>query len=187
MKQYVFNGNIYNCELLTENMETKKLFYFLRSVENPSDVIKVAMEDMPEEYSPKMVKFQAGDIVRVNNSYIDHIQCDMEFDVNIRPTEHILDSNGHKITAGREYISTDGKFFKVGQYDILWQYETESGKIDGATLVDANSVSFFTKRAIKNPVHLQYRNMDVVADTSECVQSTLSGEYIPAIWCNRYI
>ena len=34
MKQYVFNGNIYNCELLTENMETKKLFYFLRSVEN---------------------------------------------------------------------------------------------------------------------------------------------------------
>lgn len=187
MKQYVFNGNIYNCELLTENMETKKLFYFLRSVDNPSDVIKVAKDEMPEEYSPKMVKFQAGDIVRVNNSYIDHIQCDMEFDVNVRPTEHILDSNGVKITAGREYISTDGKFFKVGQYDILWQYETAPGKIDGATLVDADSVSFFTKRAIKNPVHLRYRNMDVVADTSECVQSTLSGEYVPAIWCNRYI
>ena len=120
MKQYVFNGNIYNCELLTENMETKKLFYFLRSVDNPSDVIKVATEDMPEEYSPKMVKFQAGDIVKVNNSYIDHIQCDMEFDVNVRPTEHILDSNGVKITAGREYVSTEGKFFKVGTYDILW-------------------------------------------------------------------
>lgn len=187
MKKYVFNGHLYQCELLTENMETKKLFYFLRAVDNPSDVIKVAREDMPEEYSPKMVKFQAGDIVRVNNSYIDHIQCDMELDVNLRPTEHVLDSHGVKITAGREYISTDGKFFKVGQYDILWQYETESGKIDGATLVDADSVSFFTKRAIKNPVHLQYRNMDVVADTSECVQSTLSGEYIPAIWCNRYI
>ena len=187
MKKYVFNGHLYQCELLTENMETKKRFYFLRSVENPSDVIKIAMEDMPEEYSPKMVKFQAGDIVRVNNSYIDHIQCDMEFDVNVRPTEHILDSNGVKITAGREYISTDGKFFKVGQYDILWQYETAPGKIDGATLVDADSVSFFTKRAIKNPVHLRYRNMDVVADTSECVQSTLSGEYVPAIWCNRYI
>ena len=48
MKQYVFNGNIYNCELLTENMETKRLFYFLRNTQNSSDVIKVAVENMPE-------------------------------------------------------------------------------------------------------------------------------------------
>lgn len=187
MKQYVFNNRVYNCELLTENMETKKLFYFLRSVENPSDVIKVAVDEMPEEYVPQLKKFEAGDIVRINNSYIEHTQCDMQLDVSLTPRKHIFDADGNKITAGREYISTDGKFFKVGQYDILWQYETAPGEIDGATLVDADSVSFFTKRAIKNPVHLQYRNMDVVADTSECVQSTLSGEYVPAIWCNRYI
>lgn len=187
MKKYVFNGHLYQCELLTENMETKKLFYFLRSVEEPSDVIKVAYEYMPEEYVPQLEKFEAGDIVRVNNSYIEHTQCDMQLDVSLTPRKHIFDADGNKIKAGREYISTDGKFFKVGQYDILWQYETAPGEIDGATLVDADSVSFFTKRAIKNPVHLQYRNMDVVADTSECVQSTLSGEYVPAIWCNRYI
>lgn len=187
MKKYVFNGKLYQCELLTENMETKKLFYFLRAVDNPSDVIKVAVDEMPEEYVPKMEKFEAGDIVRVNNSYIEHTQCDMQLDVNLNPRKHIFDADGNKIKVGNEYVSTDGKFFKVGQYDILWQYETAPGKIDGATLIDADSVSFFTKRAIKNPVHLQYRNMDVVADTSECVQSTLSGEYIPAIWCNRYI
>ena len=187
MKQYVFNNQVYNCELLTENMETKKLFYFLRSVKNPSDVIKVAYEDMPEEYSPKMVKFQAGDIVRVNNSYIDHIQCDMEFDVNVRPTEHILDSNGVKITAGREYISTDGKFFKVGTYDILWQYNKMSGTIDGATLVVPGSVSFVTGKPMENPVRFEYRNMEVFVDKSECVQSTLSGEYIPEAWSGHYI
>lgn len=187
MKQYVFNGNIYNCELLTENMESKKLFYFLRSVENPSDVIKVAMEDMPEEYSPKMVKFQAGDIVRVNNSYIDHIQCDMEFDVNLRPTEHILDSNGRKIIAGKEYVSTEGKFFKVGTYDILWQWNQSSGTIDSAKLVATGSVSFISGKPINNPIHLQYRNMDVVVDESECVQSTLSGEHIPEAWEGHYI
>ena len=187
MKQYVFNGNIYNCELLTENMETKKLFYFLRSVENPSDVIKVAMEDMPEEYSPKMVKFQAGDIVIVNNSYIDHIQCDMELDVNLRPTEHILDSNGRKIIAGKEYVSTEGKFFKVGTYDILWQWNQSSGMIDGAKLVATGSVSFISGKAIEKPIHLQYRNMDVVVDESECVQSTLSGEHIPEAWDHRYV
>lgn len=187
MKKYVFNGNLYQCELLTENMETKKLFYFLRAVENPSDVIKVAMEDMPEEYSPKMVKFQAGDIVRINNSYIDHIQCDMEFDVNVRPTEHILDSNGRKIIAGKEYVSVEGLFFKVGQYDILWQYNKMSGTIDGAKLVTTGSVSFISGKSIKTPIHLQYRNMDVVVDESECVQSTLSGEHIPEAWEGHYI
>lgn len=187
MKKYVFNNTIYNCELLTENMETKKLFYFLRSVDNPSDVIKVAVDEMPEEYVPKLVKFQAGDIVRVNGSYIDHIQCDMQLDVSMRPTEHILDADGNRIKAGKEYVSTDGKFFKVGTYDILWQYNQSSGIIDGATLVPTGSVSFISGKVIEKPIHLQYRNMDVVIDEAECVQSTLSGEHIPAIWGHRYV
>lgn len=187
MKKYVFNNTIYNCELLTENMETKKLFYFLRSVDNPSDVIKVAIEDMPEEYVPKMVSFKAGDIVRVNNSYVDHIQCDMEFDVNLRPTENILDAGGKKIKAGNEYVSINGVFFKVGKYDLLWQYNHNSDILDGAKLVPTGSVSFISGKVIEKPIHLQYRNMDVVIDEAECVQSTLSGEHIPAIWGHRYV
>lgn len=187
MKQYVINGTIYNCELLTENMESKKLFYFLRSVTNPSDVIKVAKEDMPEEYVPLMQKFQAGDIVKVNDSYIDHIQADMELDVNLRPTKHILDSNGIKVKAGNEYISVEGKFFKVGKYDILWQYNCHPDILDGAKLITPGSVSFISGKSIKRPIHLQYRNMDVVVDESECVQSTLSGEHIPAMWVHRYV
>jgi hypothetical protein len=187
MKQYVFNNKIYNCELLTENMETKKLFYFLRSVDNPSDVIKVAKDEMPEEYVPKMVKFEAGDIVRVNGSYIDHIQADMEFDVNLRPTENILDAEGHKIKAGKEYVSTNGVFVKVGKYDLLWQYNHNSDILDGAKLVPTGSVSFISGKVIEKPIHLQYRNMDVVVDEQECVQSTLSGEHIPAIWGHHYI
>lgn len=187
MKQYVFNGNIYNCELLTENMETKKLFYFLRSVDNPSDVIKVAKDEMPEEYSPKMVKFQAGDIVRVNNSYIEHTQCDMQLDVNLSPRKHIFDADGNKIKAGNEYVSIEGKYFKVGQYDVLWQYNKMSGTIDGATLVAPDSVSFVTGKPMENPVRFEYRNMEVFVDKSECVQSTLSGEYIPEAWSGHYI
>lgn len=187
MKQYVFNNQVYNCELLTENMESKKLYYFLRNVKNTSDVIKVAVEDMPTEYVPKMVQFEAGDIVRVNDSYIDHIQCDMEFDVNLRPTENLLNSDGNKIKAGKEYVSAEGKFFKVGQYDILWQYNQNPGTIDGAKLVATGSVSFISGKPIKNPIHLQYRNMDVVIDEAECVKSTLSDEYVPAIWEHRYI
>lgn len=187
MKKYVFNNKIYNCELLTENMETKKLFYFLRSVENPSDVIKVAVEEMPEEYVPKMAKFEAGDIVRVNGSYIDHIQTDMEFDVSLRPTEHIFDADGNKIKAGKEYVSTDGKFFKVGTYDILWQYNKNPGMIDGAKLVPTGSVSFISGKKMENPIRFEYRNMEVFADESECVKSTLSDEYVPEAWDNRYI
>lgn len=187
MKQYVFNGNVYNCELLTENMESKKLFYFLRSVSNPSDVIKVAVEDMPEEYVPCMQKFEAGDIVRVNGSYIDHVQTDMLLDVNLHKTENILDANGNHVKAGNEYVSTDGKFFKVGKYDILWQYNNNPGEIDGAKLVNTGSVSFLSGKPIKNPIHLQYRNMDVVVDESECVQSTLSGEHEPKVWEHRYV
>lgn len=187
MKQYVVNNQVYNCELLTENMESKKLYYFLRSVNNPSDVIKVAIEDMPEEYVPKMVKFQAGDIVLVNNSYVDYVQCDMEIDVNLHKTENILDADGNNVKAGNEYISTDGKFFKVGKYDILWQYNQNPGTIDGAKLVATGSVSFISGKPIKNPVHLTYRNMDVVVDEAECVKSTLSDEYVPAIWGHHYI
>ena len=187
MKQYVFNGNIYNCELLTENMESKKLYYFLRNTQNSSNVIKVAVEEMPEEYVPKMAKFEAGDIVRVNGSYIDHIQTDMEFDVSLRPTEHIYDADGNKVKAGNEYISTDGKFFKVGQYDILWQYNKNPGEIDGATLVPNGSVSFISGKAMENPIRFEYRNMEVFADESECVKSTLSDEYVPEAWDNRYI
>lgn len=187
MKQYVFNGNVYNCELLTENMESKRLYYFLRSVNNPSDVIKVAMEDVPEEYTPLMQKFQAGDIVRVNNAYIDHIQADMELDVNLRPTKHILDANGRKIIAGNEYVSVEGKFFKVGKYDILWQYNRNPGTLDGATLIAPGSVSFISGKTMANPIRFEYRNMDVVVDEAECVQSTLSGEHIPAIWGHRYV
>lgn len=187
MKQYVFNNRVYNCELLTENMETKKLFYFLRSIDNPSDVIKVAYDEMPEEYAPKMVQFKAGDIVRVNNSYIDHIQCDMEFDVNLRPTENILDSNDNKITAGNEYISINDVFVKVGQYDLLWQYNRNPDILDGAKLVPTGSVSFISGKVIEKPIHLQYRNMDVVVDESECVQSTLSGEHEPKVWEHRYV
>lgn len=187
MKKYVFNGHLYQCELLTENMETKKLFYFLRSVENPSDVIKVAVDEMPEEYSPKLVKFQAGDIVRVNNSYIEHTQCDMQLDVNLSPRKHILDADGNKIKAGNEYVSVEGIYFKVGQYDILWQYNKTSGTIDGATLVTSGSVSFVTGKPMENPVRFEYRNMEVFVDKSECVQSTLSGEYIPEAWSGHYI
>lgn len=187
MKQYVIHNQVYNCELLTENMESKKLFYFLRSVKNPSDVIKVAKEDMPEEYTPLMQKFQAGDIVKVNDSYIDHIQCDMELDVNLRPTKHILDSNGIKVKAGNEYVSINGVFVKVGKYDLLWQYNCHPDILDGATLVAPGSVSFISGKSIKKPIHLQYRNMDVVVDESECVQSTLSGEHIPAMWVHRYV
>lgn len=187
MKQYAFNNKVYNCELLTENMETKKLFYFLRSVENPSDVIKVAVEDMPEEYVPCLQKFEAGDVVRVNGSYVDHIQCDMSFDVNLQPTENILDADNNKIKAGNEYISVEGVFFKVGQYDILWQYHKNPGTIDNATLIAPGSVSFITGKAMKNPICFEYRNMEVWADKSECVQSTLSGEYVPEVWYNRYI
>lgn len=187
MRQYVFDGNVYNCELLTENMESKKLYYFLRSVNHPSDVIKVAVEDMPEEYVPKMEKFEAGDIVITRNAYIDHIQEDMEIDVNLKPTEHIFDSDGNKIKAGREYVSAEGKFFKVGQWDILWQYNQNPGTIDGAKLIDTGSVSFISGKVIEQPIHLRYRNMDVVVDESECVQSTLSGEYLPEAWDNRYI
>ena len=187
MKKYVFNGHLYQCELLTENMETKKLFYFLRAVDNPSDVIKVAVDEMPEEYSPKMVKFQAGDIVRVNNSYIEHTQCDMQLDVNLSPRKHIFDADGNKIKAGNEYVSVEGIYFKVGQYDILWQYNKMSGTIDGATLVAPGSVSFVTGKPMENPVRFEYRNMEVFVDKSECVQSTLSGEYIPKAWECHYI
>ena len=187
MKKYVFNGHLYQCELLTENMETKKLFYFLRSVENPSDVIKVTVDEMPEEYSPKLVKFQAGDIVRVNNSYIEHTQCDMQLDVNLSPRKHIFDADGNKIKAGNEYVSVEGIYFKVGQYDILWQYNKTSGTIDGATLVTSGSVSFVTGKPMENPVRFKYRNMEVFVDKSECVQSTLSGEYIPEAWSGHYI
>lgn len=187
MKKYVFNGHLYQCELLTENMETKKLFYFLRAVDNPSDVIKVAVDAMPEEYSPKMVKFQAGDIVCVNNSYIEHTQCDMQLDVNLRPRKHIFDADGNKIKAGNEYVSVEGIYFKVGQYDILWQYNKTSGSIDGATLVTSGSVSFVTGKPMENPVRFEYRNMEVFVDKSECVQSTLSGEYIPEAWSGHYI
>lgn len=187
MKKYVFNGHLYQCELLTENMETKKLFYFLRAVDNPSDVIKVAVDDMPEEYVPQLEKFEAGDIVCVNNSYIEHTQCDTQLDVNLSPRKHIFDADGNKIKAGNEYVSIEGKYFKVGQYDILWQYNKTSGTIDGATLVPTGSVSFISGKPINNPIYLQYRNMDVVVDESECVQSTLSGEHIPEAWSGHYI
>lgn len=187
MKQYVFDGNVYNCELLTENMESKKLYYFLRNVQSPSDVIKVAVENMPEEYVPKMVKFEADDIVITRNAYIDYIQEDMEIDVNLKPTEHIFDSDGNKMKAGREYVSAEGKFFKVGKWDILWQYRQTPGKMKGATLITTGSISFISGKVIEKPIHLQYRNMDVVVDESECVQSTLSGEYVPEAWDNIYI
>ena len=187
MKKYVFNGHLYQCELLTENMETKKLFYFLRAVDNPSDVIKVAVNEMPEEYVPKMEKFETGDIVRVNNSYIEHTQCDMQLDVNLSPRKHIFDADGNKIKAGNEYVSIEGKYFKVGQYDILWQYNKTSGTVDGATLVTSGSVSFVTGKPMENPVRFEYRNMEVFVDKSECVQSTLSGEYIPEAWSGHYI
>lgn len=187
MKKYVFNGHLYQCELLTENMETKKLFYFLRAVDNPSDVIKVAVDEMPEEYVPKMEKFEAGDIVRVNNSYIEHTHCDMQLDVNLSPRKHILDADSNKVKAGNEYISVEGIYFKVVQYDILWQYNKMSGTIDGATLVAPGSVSFVTGKPMKNPVRFEYRNMEVFVDKSECVQSTLSGEYIPEAWSGHYI
>lgn len=187
MKQYVFNGNLYNCELLTENMETKKLFYFLRNTQNSSDVIKIAKEDMPDEYFPKLVKFQAGDIVRVNGYYINHIQEDMEIDVNLKLTEHIFDADGNKIKAGNEYVSTDGKFFKAGEYDILWQYGLNPGTVDGATLVPTDSISFISGKEMENPIRFEYRNMEVFADESECVKSTLSDEYVPEAWDNHYI
>lgn len=187
MKKYVFNNKIYNCELLTENMETKKLFYFLRSVENPSDVIKVAVEEMPDEYFPKLVKFQAGDIVRVNGSYIDHIQTDMEFDVSLRPTEHIYDADGNKVKAGNEYVSINGVFVKVGEYDLLWQYNHNPDILDGAKLVPNGSISFISGKKMENPIRFEYRNMEVFADESECVKSTLSDEYVPEAWDNRYI
>lgn len=187
MKQYVFNNQVYNCELLTENMESKKLYYFLRNVKNPSDVIKVAVEDMPTEYVPKMVQFEAGDIVRVNGSYIDHIQYDMEFDVNLRPTENLLDSDGNKIKAGNEYVTINGVFVKAGKYDLLWQYGRTPDILNGATLITTGSVSFISGKVVKRPIHLQYRNMDVVVDEAECVKSTLSDEYVPAIWEHRYI
>ena len=187
MKKYVFNGRLYQCELLTENMETKKLFYFLRAVDNPSDVIKVAVDEMPEEYVPQLEKFEAGDIVRVNNSYIEHTQCDMQLDVSLTPRKHIFDADGNKIKAGNEYVSVEGIYFKVGQYDILWQYNKTSGSIDGATLVTSGSVSFVTGKPMENPVRFEYRNMEVFVDKSECVQSTLSGEYIPEAWSGHYI
>lgn len=187
MKQYVFNNQVYNCELLTENMESKKLYYFLRNTQNPSDVIKVAIEDMPEEYVPKMTQFKAGDIVRVNGSYIDHIQCDMEFDVNLRPTENILDSEGNKVKVGNEYITINGVFVKVGKYDLLWQYNRYSDILDGATLIAPGSVSFISGKEMKNPIRFEYRNMEVWVDKSECVKSTLSGEYIPEAWESHYI
>lgn len=187
MKKYVFNGHLYQCELLTENMETKKLFYFLRAVDNPSDVIKVAVDEMPEEYVPKMEKFEAGDIVCVNNSYIEHTQCDMQLDVNLSPRKHIFDADGNKIKAGNEYVSVEGIYFKVGQYDILWQYNKPSGTVDGATLVAPGSVSFVTGKPMENPVRFEYRNMKVFVDKSECVQSTISGEYIPEAWSGHYI
>lgn len=187
MKQYVFNGNIYNCELLTENMESKKLYYFLRNVQNSSDVIKVAVDEMPEEYIPCLQKFQAGDIVRVNGSYIDHIQTDMEFDVSLRPTEHIYDADGNKVKAGNEYVSTNGVFVKVGKYDLLWQYNRNPDILDGATLVPNGSISFISGKKMENPIRFEYRNMEVFADKSECVKSTLSDEYVPEVWDNRYI
>lgn len=187
MKKYVFNGHLYQCELLTENMETKKLFYFLRAVDNPSDVIKVAVDEMPEEYVPQLEKFEAGDIVRVNNSYIEHTQCDMQLDVSLTQRKHIFDADGNKIKAGNEYVSVEGIYFKVGQYDVLWQYNKMSGTIDGATLVAPGSVSFVTGKPMENPVRFEYRNMEVFVDKSECVQSTLSGEYIPEAWSGHYI
>lgn len=187
MKQYVFNGNVYNCELLTENMETKKLYYFLRAVNHPSDVIKVAVDEMPEEYVPQLEKFEAGDIVRVNNSYIEHTQCDMQLDVSLTQRKHIFDADGNKIKAGNEYVSVEGIYFKVGQYDVLWQYNKMSGTIDGATLVAPGSVSFVTGKPMENPIRFEYRNMEVFVDKSECVQSTLSGEYIPEAWSGHYI
>lgn len=187
MKKYVFNGHLYQCELLTENMKTKKLFYFLRAVDNPSDVIKVAVDEMPEEYAPQLEKFEAGDIVCVNNSYIEHTQCDMQLDVNLSPRKHIFDADGNKIKAGNEYVSVEGIYFKVGQYDILWQYNKPSGTVDGATLVAPGSVSFVTGKPMENPVRFEYRNMKVFVDKSECVQSTISGEYIPEAWSGHYI
>lgn len=187
MKQYVFNNQVYNCELLTENMESKKLYYFLRNTQNPSDVIKVAYDEMPEEYVPRIELFKAGDIVRVNGSYIDHIQCDMGFDVNLRPTENILDANGDKITADNEYVSVEGKFFKVGKYDILWQYNRNPGTLDGAKLIAPGSVSFISGKTMTNPIRFEYRNMEIFVDESECVQSTLSGEHIPEAWEDHYI
>lgn len=186
MKQYCINNKIYNCELLTENMATGELWYFLRNADDGSDVIKWRQSEMPDEYTPNFVTFKKGCLVKDGNSlYV--LAHNKEFDVNRAPAMYVLDSDGEPISVGNSYVTTDGYIFRVESNGMTRQITRFFDNCGDSTKVEENSVSFVTGKPITDLVFFELDGETLPANRNECVVSTVSGDYYPACETQDYL
>lgn len=185
MKQYCINNKIYNCELLTENMATGELWYFLRNADDSSDVIKWRKSEMPEEYVPNITTLLKGCLVNKDGQFFV-LADDLEVDVNRTSIRYVRDSEGNPISQGNTYVTKDGQVFIPEYYKILKQIEWYVNNFDDATKVEENSVSFVTGKPITDLVFFSRNGYRLPANKDECVQSTISGYYLPSLLNKSY-
>lgn len=145
-KTYVIDSKLYRLEVLTEQMSTGKLFYFLRGVQDTTDIKRVAYDELPEPYSATTTHLPKGTVICERYSLeilVEDIDTDLQFASYTIPH----DTDGNLITAGNCYRTPGGTMFAVKDRQVIPQINKNVDllhNIDGSEKVDEMAYSMIT-------------------------------------------
>jgi hypothetical protein len=188
-RNYVIDSKLYRLEVLTEQMSTGELFYFLRGVQDTSDIVRVAYEELPEEYVPHTTHLPAGTVVCEHYS-TKVLKEDLDIDLQFYNYSVPHDKDGNLISNGHFYRTMGGTMFAIKENKIIPQIVGNVDlvhNIEGAEKVDEMAYSMVTGKKLTEPDSYMYTDtIELFGNKDEFVESSYSGDLLPEYLDNEY-
>lgn len=186
---YVIDNRLYKLEVLTEQMSTGKLFYFLRGIQDTTDIKRVAYEELPEVYVPHTTHLPAGTVVCEHYS-TKVLKEDLDIDLQFYNYSVPHDKDGNLISNGHFYRTMGGTMFAIKENKIIPQIVGNVDlvhNIEGAEKVDEMAYSMVTGKKLTEPDSYMYTDtIELFGNKDEFVESTYSGDLLPEYLDNEY-
>lgn len=188
-RNYVIDNRLYRLEVLTEQMSTGKLFYFLRGVQDTTDIKRVAYEELPEPYSATITHLPKGTVVCEHYS-TKVLKEDVDIDLQFYAYTVPHDKDGNLISNGNYYRTMGGTMFAIKENTIIPQIEGNVDlvhNIEGCELVDEMDYSMVSGKKLTNPDSYMYTDtIELFGNKDEFVESTYSCDLLPEYLDNEY-
>lgn len=188
-RNYVIDNRLYRLEVLTEQMSTGKLFYFLRGVQDTTDIKRVPYEELPEVYVPHTTHLPKGTVVCEKYS-LGILDEDTDIDLELANYSVPYDRDGNLISAGNYYMTTGGTMFAVKDRQIITQINKNIDllhSIGACEKVDEMDYSMITGEKLTEPDSYMYSDsIELWGNKSEFVESTYSNDLLPEFLTNEY-
>ena len=178
-KLYVIDGKLMELEALATNMASGKDFYFLRNVNNASDINHIPVEELPEPYIKNEVTIPQG-VLYFSNwcERLSHEETNVDTGFNAT----VYKTKSGDFVRTKKYYNVNGALVYVGQYGRVITIPNSPNRYEAGTKnlwsELSRPLSLVTGRVVEDGVMCDYANEKVLLNRDEVVFSSLSDDVV---------